>query len=138
MEELKAFYDSHQKSYANSIPEKRKIKYVVLDTAKVQAGVQVTHDDLQAYYNQHRDQYRVPEQIKVSHIWIKMPLPGPDGKIDEKGVAEAQRRADDLLKQLKARSEVRRRGQEIFGRYGKRQRGRVAGLDWQEPDGRGV
>ena len=27
-EELKAFYDSHQKNYANSIPEKRKVKYV--------------------------------------------------------------------------------------------------------------
>src|SRR5580704_4377228 len=99
-EELKAFYDSHQKSYANSIPEKRKIKYVVLDAGKVQ-GVQVTRDDLQAYYNEHRDQYRVPEQMKVSHIWIKLPLPGPDGKIDEKGVTEAQHRAEDLLKQLK-------------------------------------
>jgi peptidyl-prolyl cis-trans isomerase D len=102
VEELKAFYDSHQKSYVNSIPQKRKIKYVVLDTAKVQAGVQVTRDELQAYYNQHRDQYRAPEQIKVSHIWIKMPLPGPDGKIDDKGVADAQRRADDLLKQLQS------------------------------------
>jgi peptidyl-prolyl cis-trans isomerase D len=101
-EELKAFYDSHLKSYTNSIPEKRKIKYVVLDTAKVQAGVQVTHDDLQAYYNQHRDQYRVAEQAKVSHILIKTPLPGADGKVDEKGVAEAQKRAEDLLKQLKA------------------------------------
>ena len=100
-EELKSYYDSHLKSYANSIPEKRKIKYAMLDTAKVQAGVQVTHDDLQTYYNQHRDEYRAAEQIKVSHIWIKMPLPGPDGKIDEKGVADAQRRADDVLKQLK-------------------------------------
>jgi peptidyl-prolyl cis-trans isomerase D len=101
-EELKAYYDSHLKSYANSIPEKRKVKYVILDSAKVQASVQVSHDDLQAYYNQHRDQYRVPEQIKVSHIWIKMPLPGPDGKIDDKGVAAAQARADDLLKQLQS------------------------------------
>jgi peptidyl-prolyl cis-trans isomerase D len=101
VEELKAFYDSHQRSYANSIPEKRKIKYAVLDTAKVQSAVQVTHDDLQAYYDQHRDQYRIPEQIKVSHIWVKMPLPGTDGKIDEKGVADAQGRAEDLLKQLK-------------------------------------
>jgi peptidyl-prolyl cis-trans isomerase D len=102
VEELKAFYDSHQKSYANSIPEKRKIKYAVLDTAKVQAGVRVTSDDLQAYYNQHRDQYRVAEQAKVSHILIKTPLPAADGKVDEKGVAEAQKRAEDLLKQLKA------------------------------------
>src|SRR5580700_8341840 len=101
-EELKAYYDSHQKSYANSIPEKRKIKYLVLDTGKIQSGVQVTHDDLQAYYNQHRDQYREAEQVKVSHILIKTPLAGPDGKVDEKGVAEAQRRAEDLLKQLKA------------------------------------
>jgi peptidyl-prolyl cis-trans isomerase D len=100
-EELKAFYDSHQKNYANSIPEKRKIKYAMLDTAKIASGVQVTHDELQAYYNQHRDQYRISEQAKVSHILIKTPLPGPDGKVDEKGVAEAQRRAEDLLKQLK-------------------------------------
>lgn len=100
-EELKAYYTSHQKNYANSIPEKRKVKYVVLETAKI-PGVQVTHDDLQAYYNQHRDQYRVAEQVKVSHILIKTPLPGSDGKVDEKGVAEAQKRAEDLLKQLKA------------------------------------
>jgi peptidyl-prolyl cis-trans isomerase D len=101
VEELKAFYNTHQKSYANSIPEKRKIKYVTLDTAKVQAEVRVTNDELQAYYNQHRDQYRTAEQAKVSHILIKTPLPGPDGKVDEKGVADAQKRAEDLLKQLK-------------------------------------
>ena len=101
-EELKAFYDSHQKNYANSIPEKRKVKYVIIDLSKIQNGVQVTHDELQSYYNQHRDQYRMAEQAKVSHILIKTPLPGPDGKVDEKGVAEAQRRAEDLLKQLKA------------------------------------
>ena len=101
-EELKAFYDTHQKNYANSVPEKRKIKYVMIDTGKIQAGVEITSGDLQSYYNQHRDEYRVPEQAKVSHILIKTPLPGPDGKVDEKGVAEAQRRAEDLLKQLKA------------------------------------
>src|ERR1700690_3117331 len=44
----------------------------------------------------------MPEQVKVSHILIKTPLPGPDGKVDEKGVAEAQHRAEDLLKQLKS------------------------------------
>jgi len=101
-EELKAYYDSHQKSYANSIPEKRKIKYAMIDTAKIENGAKVTQDDLQAYYNQHRDQYRVAEQAKVSHILIKTPLAGQDGKVDEKGVAEAQRRAEDLLKQLRA------------------------------------
>src|SRR5579862_519094 len=100
--ELKAYYDSHKATYANTIPEKRKVKYAVIDTAKLESGVQVTQSDLQSYYEQHRDQYRVPEQVKVSHILIKTPLPGPDGKVDDKGVAEAQRRAEDLLKQLKS------------------------------------
>ena len=101
-EELKAYYDSHLKSYANSVPEKRKVKYVLVDTGKIQSGVQVTRDDLQVYYNAHRDQYRVAEQVKVSHILIKTPLAGADGKVDEKGVAAAQQRAEDLLKQFKA------------------------------------
>lgn len=100
--ELKSYYESHKATYANSIPEKRKVKYAVIDTTKLEAGVQVTQSDLQSYYDQHRDQYRVPEQVKVSHILIKTPLAGPDGKVDEKGVAEAQHRAEDLLKQLKS------------------------------------
>jgi len=100
-QELKAYYESHKNTYANSIPEKRKVKYALIDTSKVEAGVQVTRDDLRAYYDQHREEYRTPEQVKVSHIWIKMPLPGTDGKIDENKVAEAQHRADDLSKQLK-------------------------------------
>jgi len=101
-QELQAFYESRKNSYANSTPEKRKIKYAMVDTGKVEAGVQVTQDDLRAYYNQHREEYRVPEQVKVSHILIKTPLPGPDGKVDEKGAAEALHRAEDLLKQLKS------------------------------------
>lgn len=101
-EELRAYYEGHKGSYANSIPEKRKVKYALVETGKAEAEVQVTQDDLRSYYDQHRDEYRTPEQVKVSHILIKTPLPGPDGKVDEKGVQEAQRRAEDLLKQLKS------------------------------------
>jgi peptidyl-prolyl cis-trans isomerase D len=101
-EELKAYYESHKAQYANSVPEKRKVKYALLETGKFADKAQVTPDDLRDYYDQHRDSYRTPEQVKVSHILIKTPLPGPDGKIDEKGVAEAEHRAEDLLKQLKS------------------------------------
>jgi peptidyl-prolyl cis-trans isomerase D len=101
-EELKAFYESHKASYANSVPEMRKVKYAVVDTNKQEATVQVTQDDIRKYYDDHRDSYRTPEQVKVSHILIKTPTPGTDGKVDEKGVAEAKNRAEDLLKQIKA------------------------------------
>jgi len=101
-EELKAFYTRNQARYKDSIPEKRKIEYAFLDKSKFLAQAQVTPEDLQAYYNQHRDEYRVQEEAKVSHILIKTPAAGPDGKVDEKAVDEARKKAEDVLKQLKA------------------------------------
>jgi peptidyl-prolyl cis-trans isomerase D len=100
--ELKAYYDQHKASYANSIPEKRKVGYVWIDTAKLEAEAQLTPQEIQAYYDQHRDEYRVPEEVKVRHILIKTPLPGPDGKVDPAGVEQARKKAEDVLKQLKA------------------------------------
>src|SRR3989449_1820082 len=100
--ELKAFYERNKATYNNSIPEKRKIRYVVIDNAKIKAQTTVSHDELQAYYNQHREDYRVPEQVNVRHILIKTPLPGPDGKVDPKGLEEARKKAEDVLKQVKA------------------------------------
>jgi peptidyl-prolyl cis-trans isomerase D len=100
-QELKAFYDRNKATYNNSIPEKRQIKYAMVETTKP-AATPVTDQDLQAYYDQHRDEYRQAEQVKVTHILIKTPLPGPDGKVDEKGVEAARKKAEDVLKQVKA------------------------------------
>src|SRR4029077_17804620 len=100
--ELKAFYERNKASYNNSIPEKRKVRYVVLETAEIMAEASVSPQDLQGFYDQHREDYRVPEQVSVSHILVKTPLPGPDGKVDSKGVEEARKKAEGILKQLKA------------------------------------
>jgi len=100
--ELKAYFDLNQKTYVNSIPEKRQLKYVVFDTAKLVTQTEVTQQDLQSYYDQHRDEYRVPEQVNVRHILIKSPLPGPDGKVDPKEQDAAHAKAQDVLKQVKA------------------------------------
>src|SRR6266851_10061270 len=100
--ELKAYYDRNKNTYVNSIPEKRQLKYVVLDTSKVLTQTQVTQQDLESYYDQHREEYRVPEQVNVRHILIKSPLPGPDNKVDQKAVDAAQAKAQDVLKLVKA------------------------------------
>jgi peptidyl-prolyl cis-trans isomerase D len=100
--ELKAYYDRNKQTYVNSIPEKRQLKYVVLDTGKLLAQTQVTQQDLQSYYDQRREQFRVPEQMNVRQILFKKPLPGADGKVDQKAVEQAHAKADDVLKQLKS------------------------------------
>ena len=66
--DLKAYYEQHKSQYTNSIPEKRKVRYILVDTAKLKDQVQVTPQDLQNYYNQHREEYRVPDQVEVRHI----------------------------------------------------------------------
>ncbi len=100
--ELKAFYEQNKATYANSIPEKRKISYVLVENARLASEAQVSDSEIQSYYDQHRDEFRVPEQVNVRQILIKSPLPGPDGKVDPKGLDAARQKADDVLKQLKA------------------------------------
>ncbi|HVP55541.1 MAG TPA: peptidyl-prolyl cis-trans isomerase [Candidatus Eisenbacteria bacterium] len=100
--ELKAFYDQNKQQYVNSIPEKRKARYILIDTTKLANSIPITQADLQAYYNQHQDEFRIPETVTARHILIKTPTPGPDGKVDPKGVEAAKAKAEDIQKQLKA------------------------------------
>lgn len=99
--ELKAFYEQNKQQFANSIPEKRKVQFILIDAAKLADKVQVSQADLQKYYDQHQDEYRVPETVTVRHILIKTPSPGPDGKIDQNAVNAARAKAEDIQKQLK-------------------------------------
>ncbi|HZR27820.1 MAG TPA: peptidyl-prolyl cis-trans isomerase [Terriglobales bacterium] len=95
--EIKAYYDQHKAQYSTPLPEKRKARYVVIDQNKLQSQIKATPDELQRYYSEHQDEFRVPEQVKASHILIKVPE-GADPKVD----AAARAKAEDILKQLKA------------------------------------
>jgi len=99
--ELRAQFDKNKDRYKSLNPEKRKAQYIIVDASKLK-GAQVTEDDLKRYYSQHLDSYRVPDSVFLRHIAFKTPLPGPDGKRDEKAVADAKAKADKALKELKA------------------------------------
>jgi peptidyl-prolyl cis-trans isomerase D len=98
--ELQAYFKQNQAKYNNAIPEKRKISYILVDKSQIQ--VPISAKEIGDYYDQHRDEYRVPEQVNVSHILFKTPLPGADGKVDQAGVDAARQKAADVLRQLKA------------------------------------
>ena len=99
--ELKAFYEANKQSYVNSIPEKIKAKYILVDTKKAADNVQITPDEIQQYYKAHQDDYRLPETVTVRHILIKTPTPDANGKVDQKAVDAARAKAEDIEKQLK-------------------------------------
>jgi peptidyl-prolyl cis-trans isomerase D len=99
--ELRAFFEQNKQRYQNSLPEKRKARYVVADPVRVREQVEVTRQDLESFYNQRREQYRMDESVDVRHILIKTPEAGADGKVDEKGVAAARAKAESILQQLR-------------------------------------
>src|SRR5260370_1308904 len=69
--DLQAFFKNNAARYATAIPETRKIQYVSFDASNLPGGKpQVSDADVQAYYNAHKDQYQVKEQVKTHHILI--------------------------------------------------------------------
>ena len=70
----------------------------------------------------------MPETVNVRHILIKTPLPGPDGKVDPKGVEAARARALDVLKQLKAGAKFEEMAKKYSEDPGSKDKG--GDLDW--------
>jgi peptidyl-prolyl cis-trans isomerase D len=96
--DLQAFFKQNAARYASAVPETRKIEYVSFGPSDIPGGKpQVADADVQTYYNAHKDQYEVKEQVKTRHILITVPA-GADAKTD----AAAKAKAEDLLKQIKA------------------------------------
>jgi peptidyl-prolyl cis-trans isomerase D len=100
--ELKAYFDANQARYQNAIPEKRQIKYFVLNDKDLTAQITVDPAAVQRYYHDHPEAFRTEERVKARHILIGTPPAGPDGKVDQKAVDEARAKAQDVLKQLRA------------------------------------
>src|ERR1700733_3418353 len=95
--ELETFFKANAQRYAAAVGETRKIQYVAFDASNLPGGKPaVTDADVLAYYNAHKDQYSVKEQVKTRHILIAVPA-GADAKTD----AAAKAKAQDLLKQIK-------------------------------------
>jgi peptidyl-prolyl cis-trans isomerase D len=94
--ELQAFFQQNAARYANAVPEGRKLQYVAFGLDQVPGGpAQISDAEIQQYYNQHQQQFQVPEAVRVRHILIKV-APNADAKTD----AAAKQKAEDILNQL--------------------------------------
>src|SRR5579862_2699783 len=96
--ELEAYFKKNAARYASAVPEQRTITYFSFTPNEVPGGMpQPTQQEIQQYYDQHKQEYSVPEQARSRHILISVPQ-GGDAKAD----AAAKAKAEDVLKQLKS------------------------------------
>lgn len=89
--DVTSYFDAHQAEF--TIPEKRKVKYVLVDVEDLRTKVVVSQADIQRAYNENIEQYTSPEQVRASHILLKT-----EGKDD----AAVKAKAEDVLKQARA------------------------------------
>ena len=89
--EVASFFEAHKPDF--KMPEKRKIRYLLIDIDALRAKVVVPAADVERAYNDGIDQYTTAEQVRASHILLKT-----EGKDD----ATVKAKAEDVLKQAKA------------------------------------
>ena len=88
--EVSAWFESHKADYR--IPEKRKVRFALLDLQAIRSRTQVSAEDVQRKYDEDKAQYETPEQVRASHILFET-----KGK-DE---AEVRKQAEAVLKRAR-------------------------------------
>jgi peptidyl-prolyl cis-trans isomerase D len=89
--EITTYFDGHTEDFR--IPEKRKIRYVLLDMESIRSKLVVPAADIERTYNDRIGEYTTPEQVRASHILLKT-----EGQ-DE---AAIRTQAEDVLKKAKS------------------------------------
>jgi peptidyl-prolyl cis-trans isomerase D len=89
--DLAAYFEAHKADL--KIPEKRKIRYLLIDVEAMRAKIVVPTNEIERAYNNNIEQYTTPEQVRASHILLKT-----EGKDD----AAVKAKAEDLLKQARS------------------------------------
>ena len=88
--EVASYFSGHQNDF--KIPEKRKIRYLLIDVEALRGKTVVPASDIEREYNNNSEQYTTPEQVRASHILLKT-----EGKDD----ASVKAKAEGLLKQAR-------------------------------------
>ncbi len=94
-EEVQAHFAANKDKF--KVPEKRKVNYLELRAEDFEEEINITDAEIENYYQQHADQYKHEEEVHARHILIKV-----DEGADEATLAAAQKKAEDLVKQLRA------------------------------------
>ena len=88
--EAQTYFEAHKEKYEKG--EEINLRFIRLDPRNFISG-----EDLQAYYNEHRQEFKTPEAVKARHILKKF----PDNATAEQK-AEVKAEAEKLLEMVKA------------------------------------
>jgi peptidyl-prolyl cis-trans isomerase D len=91
--DIKSYYEQNKSKY--QIPEKRVVRFGLLDLIQLRQNTTVSDDELKAVYQQNIQQYEVQNRVHVEHVLFTTV-----GKTDAE-VAEIKKKAEDVLAQAR-------------------------------------
>ena len=89
--EVAAYYEAHKQDYR--VGERRKVRYVLVDTDTLRKGIIVPSREVERYYNDNIELFSTPEQVRASHILFKT---------EKKNEADVRAAAEKVLEEAKA------------------------------------
>jgi peptidyl-prolyl cis-trans isomerase D len=90
-DEVAKHFEEHKEEYR--VPEKRKVRYALLDLQAIRQRTAVTEQDARRHYEDNVQQYSTPEQVRASHILLK---------VEGKDEAAVRKEAEQILAKAKA------------------------------------
>ena len=101
VDDLKALVEAGGRSFDEvKIRIKKGMGYQKLFEKQFNDKVDVTEDEINKYYSENKSEFETAEQVRVSHILIKLDADDPNVDPNQADVA-AKAKADGLLKQIK-------------------------------------
>mgnify|MGYP000926016576 CR=1 FL=1 len=119
-EELQQRYEQNKAAFQT--PEMRGLTVYPIAESAIASTLTVSDDQLQRAYRENQDRFRTQERVRVRHILIET----RDKNDAQK--AEAKKKAEDLLKQIRAGADFAKLAQENSQDYGSAPKG--GDIDW--------
>lgn len=91
--EAKDYYDKNKGKY--ELPEKRVVRYGIVDVNQIRQNLQISDAQLKAQYDKNIQDYQVPNRVHVEHVLLST-VRKTDAEVEE-----LKKRADDILAQAK-------------------------------------
>lgn len=110
--DLESYYQAHTSLFA--LPQTVDIEYLVLDMDAAKKSVNLSEQDLKAYYEQNADRLSEPEERRASHILINAPK-SMSGEERVKARAQAQGLLDQIKKKPSSFAELARKNSQDTG-----------------------
>jgi peptidyl-prolyl cis-trans isomerase D len=90
-EDVSALYEQNANDYL--VPEKRRLRFVLIDIPELKESFAPSDADVQGYYDSNLDRYSEPVTLRASHILLRA---------DEENAEDIQARAESIIAEARA------------------------------------